>query len=255
MFRKEKILPAAGCLLTLCLLSFPAHAAERPPLQGEVNAADAAPAPSSPTLTPGIAMPAPVVTKPLQGKAEEQALQGSASDQDDSLRGMKPQSDKSRVLRANASMDDDIGRPLDPDMDDQEMMVEWDRWRNRFLNAVQQGLQEQLESTGDNLIFIDPRTGRQRSKYPPGISATFFARITPDRRVVVLKLLQGSGFDDFDRSLLEAVKSLEGTSILRYPRGSRRQIVTQAAGITLSTTGGGPANFHFGDTERYRVAP
>ncbi|MES6438319.1 hypothetical protein U6Y50_12280, partial [Cutibacterium acnes] len=63
---------------------------------------------------------------------------------------------------------------------------------------------------------------------------------------------QPSGYPDYDRAVYQAVKVLEGSSILRYPRNSHRKIVFEAAGIRTSMQAG-PANFHWGDTEHYRA--
>jgi hypothetical protein len=210
-----------------------------------------------------VAPPPPVVKKKrhLEAGIQEQslngdanALNGNANDQNgDDLAGMSPQMDKSgRTLNSNASTLDSGVTSSDPDMDDQEMMVQWDKWHNRVLNAIQQGLIEQLTATGDNVMFLDQRTGRMRSKYPLGTMAMFSCQVTPDHRIVNLKIDQTSGFADYDRAVYQAVSVLNGSSILRYPKGSHRKVVWEGAGIRTSMQAG-PANFHWGDTEHYRV--
>jgi hypothetical protein len=225
------------------------------PLQGSVNEQDVIPSKTE-TLTPMEPMPVPVLPpKKLQGSLEQKggALQGGAQDDGDAnLQGMTPSQDnRKKVLQGNANMQD-LGASQDPDMDDQEMMVEWDRWRNRFLMAVQQGVQESLNSTGDLMMRFDPRTHRVMSKFPLGTVAWFSCQVTSNRKVVNLKLMQTSGFPNYDQAVLDAVAALDGTSILRYPRGSQRKIVSQAAGIKTADQPG-QANYHFGDVEHYRV--
>ncbi len=161
------------------------------PLQGEVDALDAAPSPSTLKLKTLEAMPAPVLPKkPLQAVIQTRQMNSSAEDDDEDLKGLKPSlgsMDQQRNLKSGASMDD-LNKGLaseDPDVEDQEMMVQWDKWHNRVLNAIQQGLMEQLQSTGENLMFYDPRTGRMRSKYPLGTMAMFSCQVTPDHHVVI----------------------------------------------------------------------
>jgi hypothetical protein len=235
-------------------------------LQGQVdqNAAAAAASSTSPPFQmaepPSIpvapAAPSPPVVKKkrhLEAGIQEQSLNGDADQNGGDLAGMSPQMDKSgRPLSGNASSLDSGVTSSDPDMDDQEMMVQWDKWHNRVLNAIQQGLIEQLTATGDNVMFVDQRTGRMRSKYPLGTMAMFSCQVTPDHRIINLKIEQTSGFADYDRAVYQSVSVLNGSSILRYPKGSHRKVVWEGAGIRTSMQAG-PANFHWGDTEHYRV--
>lgn len=222
------------------------------PLEGEVNAQDVAPAPSTLPLKTLAPLPTPVLPKkPLEGTVQTRQLNSSADENDDNLKGMSPSTDNQRNLNGNAQDLNGLASQ-DPDMDDQEVMVEWDKWHNRVLNAIQQGLMEQLQSTGDNVMFYDPRTGRMRSKYPLGTMAMFSCQVTPDHHILNLKIEEPSGYPDYDRAVFQAVKVLEGSSILRYPKHSHRKVVFEAAGIRTSMQAG-PANFHWGDTEHYRV--
>lgn len=238
---------------------------QRAPLEGQVDAQGAAAAASTtvppfqmaePTIAPvaPVAPPPRVVKKkPLEASVQQQELNSDADQNDGDLAGMSPQMDKSgRTLNSNASTLDSGVTSSDPDMDDQEMMVQWDKWHNRVLNAIQQGLIEQLTATGDNVMILDQRTGRMRSKYPLGTMAMFSCQVTPDHRVINLKIDQTSGFADYDRAVYQAVKVLDGSSVLRYPKGSHRKVVWEGAGIRTSMQAG-PANFHWGDTEHYRV--
>ncbi len=237
------------------------------PLEGQVDQNAAAAAASStsppfqmaepPVVAPvaSAAPPPPVVKKKrhLEAGIQEQSLNGDADQNGGDLAGMSPSMDKSgNPLSGNASTLDSGVTSSDPDMDDQEMMVQWDKWHNRVLNAIQQGLIEQLSATGDNVMYLDRRTGRMRSKYPLGTMAMFSCQVTPDHRIVNLKIDQTSGFGDYDRAVYQAVNVLNGSSVLRYPKGSHRKIVWEGAGIRTSMQAG-PANFHWGDTEHYRV--
>jgi hypothetical protein len=236
------------------------------PLEGQVdqNAAAAAASSTSPPfqmaepsaapVAAPVAPPPPVAKKKrhLEAGIQEQSLNGDADQNAGDLAGMSPSMDKSgNPLSGNATSLDSGVTSSDPDMDDQEMMVQWDKWHNRVLNAIQQGLIEQLTSTGDNVMYLDQRTGRMRSKYPLGTMAMFSCQVTPDHRIINLKIDQTSGFGDYDRAVYQAVNVLNGSSVLRYPKGSHRKVVWEGAGIRTSMQAG-PANFHWGDTEHYR---
>jgi hypothetical protein len=141
----------------------------------------------------------------------------------------------------------------DPDAGDQQLMVEWDLWRNRFLRAVQMQVQANINNPDASFRRrrrFDPYTGGFSLPFPLGTIAWFRCRITADRRIVDLELVESSGFPDYDRAVLSGIQALEGTSLLQYPPGSHRTIVHQAAGIETAAR---PDNryFNFGDVERY----
>jgi hypothetical protein len=185
-------------------------------------------------------------TTALQGHVESGALghpQTGRIDDPNRLNGTADKDDP--ALKAAAA-------GADPDADDEAMMVEWDRWRNRFLHAVQSGMQELLNNPTEETIRWDPQRQAMVSKFPMGTIAWFSCQITPDQKVQHIKLLHSSGFPVYDRAVLDAIDQLQGSSILRYPRGSKRSIVTQIAGIKTAETSE-YRNFHFGDVERQRV--
>jgi hypothetical protein len=282
-FPRAKLVPrATSLLLVLSAICLPAFADDPPSLQdlikgtapplkvddkdtalpGQVDAqASTLPAVLPPAQpTPAVPPPPPPPdkkhgkAKPLEGNVQSQEFNSSADENGEMLQGQTGAMDKDgRPLNGNTSNRDlNAGVSQDPDMEDQDVMVEWDKWHNRVLNAIQQGLIEQMNATGDNVMFYDPRTGRMRSKYPLGTMAMFSCQVTPDHHIVNLKIETPSGYPDYDRAVYQAVKVLEGSSILRYPKNSHRKIVFEAAGIKTSMQAG-PANFHWGDTEHYRT--
>ena len=226
--------------------------------------------------TPDLNMPAPVVpdvqSKPkkgsvniydedfgkgsgvLDGGAESNRLKGSARDSGaDFTKGQGMTDADNKVLEGRAELGGGDGMTgQDPDMDDAELMVEWDKWRNRFLWAVQSGVQESLNNPDDTMLRWDPARQAVVMKFPMGTVAWFACKISNDRRVEFVKLMHSSGYPNYDKAVLNAVQMLEGSSILRFPGRSRRQFVTQSAGIKTSETGGRQF-FKFGDVERYRV--
>ncbi len=188
----------------------------------------------------------------LKGGTDQSGLQGGAQDDGDvPLIKMNPQSGGKPLLQGSA-MQSDYGPAGDPDMDDQELQVEWDKWRNKFLWAVQSGVQEALNNPDDVDLRFDPRRGMVVVRFPLGTVAWFHCKISADRHIVSAKIKQTSGFPNFDAAVLHSINSLEGSSYLRFPRRSQRQFVTQTAGIKTSDS---PERqyFKFGDVERYRA--
>jgi len=187
----------------------------------------------------------------LKGGANDNALQGGAQDDGGGdLTPMQPRSGK--PLLQGSAMQSDYGPAGDPDMDDQELQVEWAKWRNKFLWAVQSGVQEALNNPDDVDLRFDPRRGMVVVRFPLGTTAWFHCKISADRHIVSAKIKQTSGFPNFDQAVLNSINHLEGSSYLRFPRRSQRQFVTQTAGIKTSDS---PERqyFKFGDVERYRV--
>ncbi|MBA3857640.1 MAG: hypothetical protein C0507_12095 [Cyanobacteria bacterium PR.3.49] len=187
----------------------------------------------------------------LRGGANDNALQGGAQDEGGGdLTPMQPRSGKP-ILQGSA-MQSDYGPAGDPDMDDQELQVAWDKWRNKFLWAVQSGVQEALNNPDDVDLRFDPRRGMVVVRFPLGTTAWFHCKISADRHIVSAKIKQSSGFPNFDQAVLNSINHLEGSSYLRFPSRSQRQFVTQTAGIKTSDS---PERqyFKFGDVERYRV--
>lgn len=201
-------------------------------------------------------LPTPVLpaSKRQSGHLQENNLSGQINDSP--LKPLAPAlAPESPVLKGSASLESGKLGAEDPDSDDQELQIEWDRWRNRFLRAVQLGVQENVNNPEPEEYVrprVDPSTGYIMPRFPMGTSAWFSCQITSDRRIKNLSLIKSSGFSTYDAAVLRAVRALEGTSLLRYPSGSHRLTVTQEAGIKTAES----AEFRyykFGDVERYRT--
>ncbi len=199
-----------------------------------------------------------------EGSAGQEALSGSAESKsiddelngmvkDGSLKGLAPLSDQSeKLLQGNASLQG--GKGTDPDLDDMELLVEWDRWHNRFLRAVQLGTQEQINNPDPEDYerpHVDPQTGRLSTRYPLGTGAAFSCQVTSDGQIKNLEIIEASGFPKYDRAVLRAVRQLEGTHILKFPKGSHRRTVIQPGRIKTATTDRFKYH-HFGDVEKIR---
>jgi len=251
--------------VTLALfLSVPCAFANEP-LKGGVEETGVAPSEAPPQEIED--MPAPVLPslKPdnaeldkqnaLKGNVNDQALSGNVEDEgDQELRNDTARPDQGRrTLQGKAELGSEQGlQSDDPDMDDQELQVEWDKWRNNFLYAVQSGVQEALNNPEEVDLRWDQVHNRMVATLPMGTTSWFFCKIDNNRRVVLARTTHNSGFPNFDRAVVEAVKNLDGSTLLRFPKRSRRPFVTQSAGIKTSDTGG-KQFFKFGDVERYRT--
>jgi hypothetical protein len=256
---QKLLMPVLACIL----MAWPVQAQDESPsapLQGRIE--ESGVEPSHDVIKKTIeAMPAPVLkpraagidkAAPLQGSAKGGGLKGSVEDSEaGAIRPMQGQADK-KVLQGHAAKEgSDLKGLGDPDADDRELMVEWDRWRNRLLFAIQSGMQESLNNPDESNLRWDPKSQTMVAKFPMGTITWFFCQVTPDRRIQNLKITHSSGFPGYDKAVLESINNLQGSSILRYPKGSKRMIVTQEAGIKTAETAE-YRYFKFGDVERQR---
>ncbi|MBS1999859.1 MAG: TonB C-terminal domain-containing protein [Candidatus Obscuribacterales bacterium] len=226
--------------------------ATREPLKGGVEDTNVLPNKQD-NLKDQIPMMVPVPKKKLEGQADEtgrDALKGQAEDESANLQGLNGQTDK-KVLQGSAQQLDGA-LSEDPDTADQQLMVEWDAWRNRFLRAVQSDVQSNLNNSEDTMSRWDPRSQTVIRQFPLGTTAWFKCDIREDLKIVNFQLVKSSGFPNYDRLVMDAVAALNGTEILRFPAKSKRHRVNQMAGIQTASRSSNEY-FHFGDVEKYRV--
>jgi hypothetical protein len=159
------------------------------------------------------------------------------------------------VLRGGASMGA-LGSQVeqdDPDVGNNELQIEWDRWRNRFLHAVQMQIQASVNNPDPDMMprrRFDPMTGMVAPRFPLGTSAWFDCEVTNQGRIARVVITESSGFQAYDRAVIEGIRALEGTSLLNFPRASQRLSVRQEAGIQTAAQASN-RYFNFGDVERY----
>ncbi len=187
----------------------------------------------------------------LSGKAIDDELRGMVND--GSLKSLAPAlGENGAALKGRAALQGGKGGLLDPDEDDQELMVEWDRWHNRFLRAVQLGVQELLNNPDPEDYErprVDPVSGNFTNRYPLGTGAAFSCQVTSDGQIKNLEIVETSNFSKYDRAVLRAVQQLAGTRILVFPKGSHRRTVIQPGRIKTASTNDFKYH-HFGDVER-----
>jgi hypothetical protein len=222
-------------------------------------------APQENSFAPAVPMAVPVMKKKLKGNADQNALKGQADDNGNSdLKGMQGQNDDSGPLKGSAqqegnaplkaTLSQDQLQSEDPDADDQMLSVEWDKWHNRLLWSIQSGVTEIVNNPENMVPHFDQQRGKviMSPNVPLGTKATFWVKVNSERRVLDAKILQSSGNQGYDKALLDAIYSLDGSNILKYPSGSKRRVVNEAATIFTSDKGGREF-FKFGDVEHYRA--
>ena len=256
-FRRHSVKIQKLLAVALALVISAPCALANEPLQGGVE--ETGILPSEATKNEEIIdMPAPVLPpvqkKPLEATIRQDALHGEADEDDPNLQAGTgvPDSDGGGGPLKGQATDQQLDSD-DPDMDDQELQVAWDRWRNNLLYAVQTGVQEALNNPEDAMLRWDPVRKKVLMRFPLGTTSWFYCKVNSQRHIESLKIMESSGFDGYDKAVLKAVRDLEGSSILKFPKRSRRLFVTQSAGIKTSDQGGGRQDFKFGDVERYRM--
>lgn len=186
----------------------------------------------------------------LKGDVDQNALNGNASDYGDLNQG---QGTLDQGQPMQGGVDDngpmELGASNDPDGGNQELEIAWDRWRNTFMQTVQAGTIEKI-NVHNNVHFVwDPRTQMMQSRYPLGTSIRYSATVLPNRKLVDVKLIQRSAYPTFDQAVMQSIYELQGKKVLQYPKGSKRQTVTQEANLSTAAQSNFQ-NFQFGDVER-----
>lgn len=206
---------------------------------------------------------APATKEQLKGnvQATEDSLQAKTdATAGEPLKGSATENGPT-ILKGTAVMTGGkLGAQQDPDLEDRELMVQWDRWRNQFLRAVQLQVQADVNNADgwddppvrSNIVY-DPRTGQAyvQPRFPMGTEAWFTCQVTSDRKIKNLAITKTSGNEEYDRAVLHGVRMLEGSALLNYPSGSHRTFVNQSAGIRTASSS--DYQYHqFGDVERVR---
>jgi len=226
-------------------------------------------------------MPVPVVAPraPLQGAVEQSGLQGGAQNnglqggaqnnglqggaQNTSLQGgtagagwngnqQRGSIDQRTgpLLQGSASHTPLIGNVMnDPDVGNQQLQIDWDRWRNTLKETIELNTLAKINVHNDVHFVWDPRAQMMVSRYPNGISTWYHIDVLPNRTIINIRLLQSSRYPSFDQAVFEAINQVQGSNILVYPIGSRRQMVSQESSVSTAATTQ-IQDVRFGDVER-----
>jgi len=219
------------------------------------------------TDVPPEPMPVPVVAprinKPLQGSVDQAGLQGGTQNTGltggtdgtgwtgDAQRGRIDQSRPGQLQGSASQTPMALNIMNDPDAGNQELQIEWDRWRNTLMQTIQLGTLAKINVHNDVHFIWDARAQMMVSRYPNGVATWYSCDVLPNRTIINIRLVQSSRYPSFDQAVFEAINELQGNNILVYPSGSRRQIVSQESSVrTAAVTQ--LQNFQFGDVERQR---
>ncbi len=214
---------------------------------------------------------------PLQGRIEDTQPQGQAgklngSATDDELENKLDQVEKqfgnANMTGLRSGVQDNSAPPLqgsadaqqpfnlaaanDPDGGNQELQIDWDRWRNRLTQTIQSNLISLINIHNDVNFVFDPRRQMMVSRYPVGIYAQYSCDVLPNQQIINARVTLSSGYPAYDQAVMQAMMQLQGNKILRYPKGSKREIVNQQASIRTSMDNQFQ-NFQFGDVERQQM--
>lgn len=137
---------------------------------------------------------------------------------------------------------------VDPDANHQELLIEWDIWRNKVASQVERNLTKHLQGWGG--YEINRITNRVEAKFPSGIHTGIDFVIGSDQTVLKTKVINPSGYKDYDALVEKSVYELtKKSSLLRFPEHSRRQSVEQALEYQTSKGTHQKHFIKFGDTE------
>jgi hypothetical protein len=142
----------------------------------------------------------------------------------------------------------------DPDRKNAELLLAWDKWRNRFAHGVWQKFCATLDGFGTVFVGSIPikLVNTPSMQFPPGLCATYTCMVTSDHRIEA-RITSSSGCRALDQIVLEAVMSMQGKHSLQFPKGSMRQSV-----LSQESLGTGPGGWHgrtYGDVEKVSQSP
>jgi hypothetical protein len=217
-------------------------------------------------------MPGPVVgpRAPLQGGVQQTGMQGGA--QGNGLSGGAQNTGLYggaagagwQGNQQRGAIDQRTGQPLqgstqqtplvgnvqnDPDVGTQQVLIDWERWRNTLKESIERNTLANINVHNDVHFVWDPKAQMMLSRYPNGISTFYHIDVLPNRRIINITLMQSSRYPSFDQAVFDAINQLQGNSILIYPPGSRRQIVSQESYVSTAATTQ-MQDVRFGDMEK-----
>jgi len=126
----------------------------------------------------------------------------------------------------------------DPDRSNPELMLAWDKWRNKFAHSVWQRYCQTLDPGMMFLGSIPVKVANVGGyAFPEGLKAVYTCTITSDHRIAYAQITQSSGNPKLDAIILDSVRSMDGKRSLAFPKGSARPAVMQREGLSTGTTG------------------
>lgn len=143
---------------------------------------------------------------------------------------------------------------LDLDANSLELLIEWDRWRNKVAFQLQHNLNKHMCSW--DAQEINWATRRVESKFPFGVHAGVDFVISSDRKVLKADIVHPSGYPDYDALVVRSVHELgrgRQAKLLQFPEHSRRLSVEQVLEFEKIDSIYKQQPLKFGDTERVQL--
>jgi hypothetical protein len=214
----------------LLLAAIPAYSQANPSTNGDSQMTEIASVQSGSATPPMLR--AGVEKTDLGGSAEEES-NGSAQPHFGNDAGTPiPSQPMQQPSRLNAQVN------ADPDRANPELMLAWDKWRNKFAHSVWQKYCETLDPGMMFLGSIPVKVANAGGyAFPPGLKAVYTCTITGDRHISYAQITSSSGDPQLDAIILDCVRSMDGKRSLAFPKGSVRQAVMQREGLSTGATG------------------
>jgi hypothetical protein len=138
--------------------------------------------------------------------------------------------------------------------EDRDLLIEWDKWRNKFSKKIWIKLNEKLVGglfipLGSFGIAMGEGGGYN---FKHGTQATFVCDILNDQTIANVRITAPSGDAVFDRLVIKCVYALDGKDMLKFPKGSKRERVRMSNTFAI-----GLPVFHetkYGDREFVKVS-
>lgn len=181
----------------------------------------------------------------LKGKVQKQHRSSRSKQEKGSLRPGQAEGENELKLSSNAASEAET----------EEVKIEWNRWRNRVNHSVWSKFCV-LVNGGDAIVLggLVLKLGNAPvPNFAVGTKATYVCDIDNERNVKNVRLTHPSGNKRFDQMVLRAVESLQGKSLLRFPKGSQRQLVSESLQLSISNNGGFHDS-HENDVETYKAS-
>ncbi len=144
---------------------------------------------------------------------------------------------------------------LDPDAGSNELLIEWDIWRNKVSNQISRNLSKHMNGWGG--YEVNAITRCVEPKFPSGIQAGVDFVISDDRKVLKVEIKRPSGYPEYDQLIMKSIFELSKKrqeKLLRFPEHSRRTSVEQMLGFQRVHGQQRQPFLKFGDTERVQLS-
>ena len=114
-------------------------------------------------------------------------------------------------------------------IEEKNLMIEWNEWHNRFSHAVRNHM---FSSVFETINF------------PRGLLTAYSCDVSSEREIKNIKIAKSSGNFWFDSAVVKALRKLDGSELLAFPAGSKRSFVTTEVGVRFGTGRSGELEFH-----------